>query len=380
MKRLTILTATLASGAVLAAPASADIVKAPTGASSKLKLNASTNKTLKKHRVTVSSTGSATKSGSTLSLPYSLSRWDFAAREGDVVHFKKNTGLRFRRAGGRSIAMVHPRVIIDGRDNGYITALISNIRVKTFTFKRSTGTVTNTVSAQRITGLKLKLTKASAVYLNKGLKRKVLRSFSQFGTLELNILKPAASQPGGGTPGTPGTPTTPTPVASAPGQGTNPGGTATVGTGLLSALPIGGILGPIAPSVAVDVNGDGQPDTGVFALPLKGTTFNATTRTGTIALDGGLIVRANGQDIVRLDDPEIIIGTTSGGLYALVNGVRIKVGDIDLNALNVNVLNGTVTVSDLDVRAGALGLALPGLGLVPGGTQLLSLNLSLPQV
>lgn len=377
MKRLTILTATLASGAVLAAPASAEIVKAPTGAASKLKINASTNKTLKKHRVTVSSTGSARKSGSTFSLPYSLSRWDFAAREGDVVHFRKNTGLRFKRAGGPSIAMVHPRVIIDGRDNGYITALISNIRVKTFTFQRSTGTVTNTASMQRISGLKLKLTKASAVYLNKGLKRKVLRSYSQFGTLELNILKPATSHPGSGTPGTPGTPT---PGASAPGQGTNPGGTATLGTGLLSALPIGGILGPIAPSVAVDVNGDGQPDTGVFALPLKSTTFNATTRTGTIALDGGLIVRANGQDIVRLDDPEIIIGTTSGGLYALVNGVRIKVGDIDLNALNVTVLDGTVTVSDLDVRAGALGLALPGLGLVPAGTQLLSLDLSLPQV
>ena len=367
MKRLTILTVALASSAVLAAPASAEIVKAPTGASSKLKLNASTSKTLKKYRVTVSSTGSASKSGSAFSLPYSLSRWDFAAREGDVVHFKKNTGLRFKRAGGRSIAMVHPRVIVDGHNNGYITALISNIRVKTFTFKPSTGTVTNTASLQRISGLKLKLTKASAVYLNKGLKRKVLRSFSQFGTLELNILKPAASQAGGDTGGT-------------PGQGTNPGATATVGTAFLSALPIGAILASIGPSVAVDANGDGQPDTGVFALPLKSTTFNATTRTGTIALDGGLIVRANGQDIVTLDDPEIIIGTTSGEVYALVNGVRTKVGDVDVNALNVNVLDGTVTVSNLDVRAGALGLALPGLGLVPAGAQLFSLDLSLPQV
>ncbi len=215
----------------------------------------------------VSSTGATRRSGATWSWskPYSLSRWEFAAREGDVVHFKRNTGLRFKRAAGPSIAMVHPRVILDGR-NGYITALISNIRVKTFTFERS-----------------------------------------------------------------------------------------------------------------VDANGDGQADAGVFALALKSTTFDATTRTSTIALGGGLIVRANGQDVAVLDDPEIVIGATSGGLFALVNGVRVKVGDIDPNFLNVNVRDGTVTVSDRDVRVGALGLALPGLGVLPAGAQLLQLDLSPPQ-
>ena len=330
----------------------------------------------------MTSSGSAKKAGSTLSLPYSLSRWDFAAREGDVVHFKKNTGLRFRRAGGSSIAMVHPRVIIDSRNNGYITALISNIRVKTFTFKLSSGKVTDTAGLQRITGLKLKLTKASAVFLNKGLKRKVLKPFTQFGTLELNILKPAASQPGGGTGDTGGTGGTSTPVSTAPGQGTNPGGTATFGTGILSALPVGSAVGPVAPGIGVDTDGDGQADAGVFALPLKSTTFNATTKTGTIVLDGGLVVRANGQDVVALRNPEIVVGTTpaSSGLFALINGVRVQVGDVDLNSLRVNLLDGTITVSDLDVKVNATGIGQLGLiGVLPGA-DLLKLSLSLPQL
>jgi hypothetical protein len=377
MKRGTVITATPASGAVLAAPASAEIVRAPIGASSKLKLNASTSKTLKKHRVSVTSSGSAKKSGSTLSLPYSLSRWDFAAREGDVVHFKKNTGLKFKRAGGPSIAMTHPRVILDGR-NGYVTALISNVRVKTFTFSRSSGKVTDTATSQRISGLRLKLTKASALFLNQGLKRKVLKSFTQFGTLELNILKPAAPQPGGA--GGPGG--TSTPVSVAPGQGTTPGGTATFGTGIRSALPAGSAVGPVAPGIGVDTNGDGQADAGVFALPLKSTTFNATTRTGTIVLDGGLVVRANGQDVVALRNPEIVVGATpaSSGLFALINGVRVQVGDVDLNSLKVNLLDGTVTVSDLDVKVNAAGISQLGLiGVLPGA-DLLKLNLSLPQL
>ncbi|MBA2517693.1 MAG: hypothetical protein H0V22_10350, partial [Solirubrobacterales bacterium] len=199
-----------------------------------------------------------------------------------------------------------------------------------------------------------------------------------FGTLELNILKPAAPQPGGA--GGPGG--TSTPVSVAPGQGTTPSGTATFGTGIRSALPAGSAVGPVAPGIGVDTNGDGQADAGVFALPLKSTTFNATTRTGTIVLDGGLVVRANGQDVVALRNPEIVVGATpaSSGLFALINGVRVQVGDVDLNSLKVNLLDGTVTVSDLDVKVNAAGISQLGLiGVLPGA-DLLKLNLSLPQL
>ncbi|HWI22643.1 MAG TPA: hypothetical protein VNT22_08525 [Baekduia sp.] len=351
---------------VSAGPASADIVKAPTGPSSQIKPNKTTLKALEKGGVTWRATGKGKKSGSTLSLPYSLARWDFQAHDGDVAHFQKSTGFRLRRAGGHSISMVHPRVVVDG-SNGYITALIAGVRVKTFTFKLASGTITDTASQQTIKGLKLKLTKASADYLNRGLKRKVLRRYSQFGTLNLRLLKPSS---GSG----------PIALKSAPGQGTNPGGTLRIGPGLTGAVPAGGTLLPLSPSLAVDTNGDGQAEANVIGLPLKGATFDATSRTGTISLNGGLVVRIAGQDVAVLDDPEIVVGTTpqASGLYALVQGVRVKVGDIDPSKLNVNVHNGTVTISDLDVLV-APGVTLPGVGLLAPGTQLLSLDLSLPQ-
>jgi hypothetical protein len=97
-------------------------------------------------------------------------------------------------------------------------------------------------------------------------------------------------------------------------------------------------------------------------------------------------VRAAGQDLVTLDDPEIVVGATSqtSGLYALVNGVRIRVGDIDPALLRLSVAGVTVTVSGLDVRVsteGALALStVPGLTGLTAGGQLLSLDLSVPQL
>jgi hypothetical protein len=231
----------------------------------------------------------------------------------------------------------------------------------------------------RLSRVKLKLTKASALFLNQGLKRKVLKPFTQFGVLELRILKPAAlAGPGpGGSGGAGGA----APAGQTPGRGSTPGGTADARTGIASALPAGGLLAPITPAVAVDLNGDGQPDADVFGLPLKSTTFSATTNTGTIALDGGFVVRAGGQDVLVLDDPEIVIGTTpaTSGLFALVDGARVKVGDIDPSALTVNAADGTVTLSNLDVRVSSAGAALLAPLGVAQGSPLLSLDLSLPQ-
>jgi hypothetical protein len=165
-----------------------------------------------------------------------------------------------------------------------------------------------------------------------------------------------------------------------------PGSTVAVGQGLTSMLPTGSTLATIAPALAVDLNGDGTPDTGVFGLGLKSSTLDATTRQGTVQLDGGFVVRAAGQDLVTLDDPEIVVGATSqtSGLYALVNGVRIRVGDIDPALLRLSVAGVTVTVSGLDVRVsteGALALStVPGLTGLTAGGQLLSLDLSVPQL
>ena len=60
--------------------------------------------------------------------------------------------------------------------------------------------------------------------------------------------------------------------------------------------------------------------------------------------------------------------------------MRVQVGDVDLNSLRVNLLDGTITVSDLDVKVNAAGIGQLGLiGVLPGA-DLLKLSLSLPQL
>lgn len=105
--------------------------------------------------------------------------------------------------------------------------------------------------------------------------------------------------------------------------------------------------------------------------------------TGTIKLGGGLVLDLPGFGTqVALVNPEIVLGADAG-LYALINGVQMKVGDIDTDALDLDVLDRTVTINDLDVRVGSglndvLG---PVLGnLLPANTPLLTLDLSFPEL
>src|SRR5687767_8716794 len=96
MRRL-LLPAAVAAGAILPCTASAEIVKAPTGETSSLTVAASQAKTFKKNKLKFSASGSAKASGTKLTMPYSLSRWDFGTREGDVAYYAKNTGFKLRR-------------------------------------------------------------------------------------------------------------------------------------------------------------------------------------------------------------------------------------------------------------------------------------------
>jgi hypothetical protein len=83
-------------------------------------------------------------------------------------------------------------------------------------------------------------------------------------------------------------------------------------------------------------------------------------------------------------NPEIVIGATSdaSGLYATIDGVRVKVGDLDTSTLKYDLGDGTITIDDLDITVGgALSPLLSGvLGNVPAGTPLLSLDLSFPEM
>jgi hypothetical protein len=353
--------------------ASADIVKAKTGEKSRLHVNKATTKQLKKQKTKITAIAPAKKSGSTISLAYDLARWDFTTHEGDVTHFTKHIGFRFQR-GKRKVAMTHPRLTMDSPKTGYIEALISNVRIKIFNVRTKSIKVADTSTVQVITGYQLKLTTAGADYVNKALHHKSLKRGSIFGTFDLHLIRPAAT---GST----------VPVGTAPGQGTNPGATATAEPGFISQLPGGSTIAPGGePAASVDADGDGNPDVSIVTLPLSGGSFDVDTNSGEGQLDGALQINvpALGTSLT-LDHPQVVIGATpdASGLFATVNGVRLKVGDIDTNNLDLDVANGTVNIHQLHVTvSGALAPILQGvLGnpLIQAGTPLVSLDLSLPQ-
>ena len=353
-----------------AVPARAEIVKAPTGEKSRLHINKATAKRLKKTHTKVTAIKPASKSGNTLVIPYNLARWDFTTHEGDVAHYTKQTGWRFSYK-KHKVAMTHPRLVMDTPKSGEVEALISNVRVKVFTVSAKSAKVADTASSQDETGLRIKLTQAGADYVNKALHHKSLKRFSQFGTLDVHLRRPAGTAAGG-----------------TPGQGTNPGATATAEPGFLSTLPGGSTIAPGGePAAGIDSNGDGQNDTGVVTLPLSGGSIDATTKTGDVKLAGGLTLTVPSLGTTAtLNDPEVVLGATpdASGLYATVNGVRLKVGDLDTNNLNLDVANGTVTVKGLKVTVS--GAAAPllqqilGTPLIQSGTPLVSLDLSTLQL
>src|SRR3954451_18897030 len=121
--------ATAVATGALATAARADIVKAPTGETSRLHVNRATVKRLKKTHTKITAIKPAKKSGNTLVIPYDLARWDFASHEGDVAHYAKHTGWRFTYK-HRKVAVTHPRLVMNSPRAGEVEALISNVRIK----------------------------------------------------------------------------------------------------------------------------------------------------------------------------------------------------------------------------------------------------------
>jgi hypothetical protein len=394
----------LAGSALAAAPAGAQSVKV-SGQHTDVQLLGSVKKTLASQKVTVSPIASARRSGGAVRFPLTNGRWNFAERDGYLNHFRGDTGMRLKvKSSRRSVSLVDPRIVVTDGKTGYITANITNERFKVFRFTLRGAKVTETASAQTISNIKLVVTKAAATRINRSTRRRSLRQFRQVGVLTITVAKPAAATapapaptaPAAPAPAAPApaapAPAAPAPAAPAPaptaprapavfGTSTVPGGQGDFAPALASLLSAGSSITPLAPGIAVDLDGDGRPDAGVVSLPLKSGTLDATTRTGTVTLDGGLIISSPGVADVRLEDPELVLGADQG-LFAIVNGVRVKVGDVNADAAQFTVADGLVTLSELDVRVSTEGSTvlggLLGTPILPGG-QLARLQVVAPQ-
>ena len=336
MRRLLVVPAVLLGGAALPCTASAQIVKAPTGETSSLKVASSQTKTFKKHKLTFSATGAAKKSGSTLTLPYSLSRWDFGTREGDVAYYAKKTGFKLKR-GKRTATAINPRLVLDTPKSGYISMLIANERIKFFTVSGAKAKAADSGNVQQTTGLHAQA--------HPGGRQLRQPRAAQEGPQALQPVRHArrADHPAGrGDPAARRRRRRPATAAARPAKATRPAARSPINPGLIDLLPGGGSVTPLLPADGIDLDGDGNAD--LTVLPLEGVDVDLDSETGTIKFGGGLILDLPGLGTrVELVNPEIVLGTDAG-LYAHVNGVRVKVGDIDTDTLDLNVLDGTVTI------------------------------------
>jgi hypothetical protein len=69
-------------------------------------------------------------------------------------------------------------------------------------------------------------------------------------------------------------------------------------------------------------------------------------RSGAVRLGGGLSIAVPGVGTaVTMTDPELVVGAMS--LYANVDGERIKIGDVDPDALELDLADGSVAVKRL---------------------------------
>ena len=214
---------------------------------------------------------------------------------------------------------------MDTPTSGYVTALIANERIKFFTVSGTAAKATDSGNVQQIDGLQAQAHAGGRELRQPRLKRKALKRFSQFGTLDLRLIKPAAppaapaaaaAAGGGGTPGQgddarrhrDDQPRLPRPAAGRRhGHAADPGDRA----------------GPRRRRQARR-----RPRRCCRSRTSTSTPTPGPARSSSAAAWSSTCP-ARGQ--VALVNPEVVIGATNdaSGLFATIDGVRVKVGDID---------------------------------------------------
>ena len=176
-------------------------------------------------------------------------------------------------------------------------------------------------------------------------------------------------------------------AAARPARATSPAAPRPSTPASRTCCPGGGQITPLIPGNGLDLDGDGDTDAGLSILPLEDVEFDADTKTGTIKLGGGLIIDLPALELA--DQAREPRGRhrrhrDASGLYAHINGVRVKVGDIDTDTLDLDIArrhrHDQAAQRDRRRRTLRTASAGPRHGPDPGGTPLLKLDLSFPEL
>jgi hypothetical protein len=317
------------------------------GGQTTLTLTAKAMKLLKKRHIKLVAMKPGKAKGRAYKLPVKTGKYDFGTNRGTV---NQGGSLRFKK-GKRVVKITAIRVTLG--KSSKVVAKVAGHKMTLGKLIRNKQKVKSSGANRTVTRIKFQITKAAAKRINSKLRGHAFKG-SALGTLSVLV-----HQPKSGT-------VAPNDNTSAAKIGFAPG--------VAQALSDNGL----APSALPGANM--LPD-GTLSLPVAGVNIDPATGKGTIDLTGGFTL-GSGDNAITVDNPQVVVNGDQSGLYAAVNGTRVKIAALEGTGLAEALKSGTKQLSDLLIQlspeaAAALNQA-GGVSLFLPGTPFGDLSVSLP--
>jgi hypothetical protein len=338
------------AGATLIAPAAH--AKAPVkSGTTTVTLSPKASKKLKRDNVKLRAAKPAKRTARSYRLPVRPGRFDYGKQRGTVAQKGR---LRFTH-GRRKVVLKRIKITLGKRSKA--TAKIGGRTVKLAVLSKRGSKVRNSSASSTVSKLKVRLSKRAAKLLDRRLRTKVFSARAKFATTSVKLNRAAnAGAPGPGA----------TPPQSQAKIGLSPG--------LMGALASAGLEPSALPGSEL------APD-GSLVLPIASSTIDPQTGTGTVQFSGGLQL-GTGDDAVTIENPSIEVGANQQDLFASVNGVRVKLAQLEGIGLpealqgGLAQLNGALTLTP---EGAALLNQLGGVSLFLPGTPFGDLDITVPE-
>jgi hypothetical protein len=322
------------------------------GGQTTLTLTAKAKKLLKKRHIKLVATKPGKASGRTYKLPVKTGKYDFKTNKGTV---SQGGSLRFKK--GKKVVKITALKVTLGK-RSMVVAKVGGRKMTLGKLIRNKQKVKSSGTNRSVTRIKFQINKAAAKRINRKLRSHAFKG-SGFGTLSVLVHKPKSGAATGTTPA-------PADTTSAAKVGFAPG--------VSQALAENGLAPSALPGA------DMLPD-GTISLPVAGVNIDPKTGTGTVDLTGGFTL-GSGENAITIDHPQVVVNGDQSGLYAAVNGTRVKIAALEGTGLAEALKSGTKQLSDLLIQlspeaAAALNQA-GGVSLFVPGTPFGDLSVALP--
>jgi hypothetical protein len=285
-------------------------------------------------------------------MPVKAGSYDFGTNRGTVT---QGGSLRIKR--GRHVVTVSAIRVTLGKKSK-VVAKVAGRKLTLATLARSKQKVKSSKVNRSVANISFRLSAAATKRINKKLGRRVLSAKRSLGTLSVRVHKPAGTDP---------TTTTTVPADSSAAK-----------IGFAPALSQSLAEAGLTPAA---LPGSEQLPDGSISLPVTSANIDPQTGSGTVDLAGGLTL-GSGDNAITVDQPQIVIGGSEQGLYGAVNGVRVKLANLDKSGLAEAIKNGTTQLTGILTSLSPEGAAAlneaGGVSLFLPGTPFGDLSISLP--